>query len=91
MKMIFDEFQGKTAIITGAASGMGLLCAQRLAENGANVVMADADEEAVRRKAQAIAEQGGSAMPAVVDVRFTIKWSRWRRKRQSNLDTLIFW
>ena len=70
MKMIFDEFQGKTAIITGAASGMGLLCAQRLAENGANVVMADADEEAVRRKAQAIAEQGGSAMPAVVDVRF---------------------
>lgn len=70
MRMIFDEFQGKTAIITGAASGMGLLCAQRLAENGANVVMADADEEAVRRKAQAIAEQGGSAMPAVVDVRF---------------------
>ena len=51
MKMIFDEFQGKTAIVTGAASGMGLLCAQRLAENGANVILADANEEGAAKAA----------------------------------------
>ena len=70
MKMIFDEFQGKTAIVTGAASGMGLLCAQRLAENGANVILADANEEGAAKAAADIAQKGGSAVAAAVDVRF---------------------
>ena len=70
MKMIFDEFQGKTAIVTGAASGMGLLCAQRLAENGANVILADANEEGASRAATEIVQKGGSAVAAAVDVRF---------------------
>lgn len=70
MKMIFDEFQGKTAIVTGAASGMGLLCAQRLAENGANVVMVDVNEESLNGKAAEITKRGGSVMTAVVDVRY---------------------
>ncbi len=70
MKMIFDEFQGKTAIVTGAASGMGLLCAQRLAENGANVILADANEEGASRAAAEIVQKGGSAVAAAVDVRF---------------------
>ena len=70
MKMIFDEFQGKTAIITGAASGMGLLSAQKLAENGANVVMVDANPDAVKAAAQAICDLGQVAVPEVVDVRF---------------------
>ena len=70
MKMIFDEFQGKTAIVTGAASGMGLLCAQRLAENGANVVMVDVNEESLNGKAAEITKKGGSVKTAVVDVRF---------------------
>ena len=33
------SFQGKTAVITGASSGIGLLCAQCFAEQGANIVM----------------------------------------------------
>ncbi|MDD3334338.1 MAG: SDR family NAD(P)-dependent oxidoreductase [Eubacteriales bacterium] len=70
MKMVFDEFKGKTAVVTGAASGMGLLCAQRLAENGANVVLADMDEERVKQAADEIVQAGGSAIPAVVDVRY---------------------
>ena len=32
------SFAGKTALVTGAASGIGLRCAQRLAERGARVV-----------------------------------------------------
>jgi NAD(P)-dependent dehydrogenase (short-subunit alcohol dehydrogenase family) len=37
------EISGKTAIVTGAASGIGLGIATALAEAGANVVMADID------------------------------------------------
>jgi len=44
------DISGKTATVTGAASGIGLAIATALAEAGANVVMADIqkDEEAVR-------------------------------------------
>ena len=35
------EFLGKTAIITGGASGMGLLTGKRMYEDGANVVLVD--------------------------------------------------
>jgi NAD(P)-dependent dehydrogenase (short-subunit alcohol dehydrogenase family) len=43
------DISGKTAIITGAASGIGLGIAEALAEAGANVVMADIQKDAVRR------------------------------------------
>lgn len=70
MKMVFDEFANRTAIITGAASGMGLLCSQMLAENDANVVMVDANEEAVQQAVEAIRARGGKAIGAKADVRF---------------------
>lgn len=63
------EFQGKTAIITGAASGMGLLAGQRLAAEGARVVLTDVDEEKVKACAEAIRADGGEAIGVRVDVR----------------------
>jgi NAD(P)-dependent dehydrogenase (short-subunit alcohol dehydrogenase family) len=39
------EISGKTAIVTGAASGIGLAIATALAEAGANVVMADIQKD----------------------------------------------
>ena len=39
------SIQGKTAIITGAANGIGLAIAKHFAAQGANVMMADIDEE----------------------------------------------
>lgn len=48
------EFTGKTALITGAASGMGLLTSQLLHEEGANVIMLDIDKETLKEKAAAI-------------------------------------
>ena len=42
------RFNGKVALITGAASGMGLLTCQRLAEEGATVLMLDVDERSLR-------------------------------------------
>ncbi len=45
---------GKVAIVTGAASGIGRACAQRLAAEGARVIVTDRDEAGVRRVADAL-------------------------------------
>ena len=66
------RFKGRVAIITGAASGMGLLSAQRLAAEGAKMVLTDVNLEAVTAAAAAIAAAGGEAVGAQVDVR---QWS----------------
>lgn len=49
------RFKGKTAIVTGAARGIGLACARRFAEEGATVVLSDIDEEGL---AASVAELG---------------------------------
>jgi NAD(P)-dependent dehydrogenase (short-subunit alcohol dehydrogenase family) len=63
------EFKNKTALISGAASGMGLLCAQELAAQGANVVLTDINLDAVSAAAKDIRDSGGQAMGLQVDVR----------------------
>ncbi|MFH9225745.1 3-oxoacyl-ACP reductase [Streptomyces lydicus] len=45
---------GRTAVITGAGSGIGLATARRLASEGANVVCADIDEAAGKAAAEAV-------------------------------------
>ena len=64
------EFTGKTALITGAASGMGLLCAQCYAEQGGNVVLTDINPEALAKCVEEINQNGiGKAIGVVCDVR----------------------
>lgn len=63
------EFNGKTAIITGAASGMGLLCSRRYAEKGGNVVMADINGEALKAITDEMKAEGLSVLPVTCDVR----------------------
>lgn len=63
------RFENKTVLISGAASGMGLLAAQCFAKEGAHVVLTDINEEAVKQKAEEICAEGGSAIGTVVDVR----------------------
>ncbi len=57
--------QGKTAAVTGAASGIGLASTQALLAAGARVVLIDRDEEALKR---VCAELGDAAMPLVMDL-----------------------
>lgn len=64
------NFQGKTAISTGAASGMGLLFAQNFASLGGNVVLCDVNEKVLNEKVEEINAQGkGKAIGIVCDVR----------------------
>lgn len=62
------EFRGKTAIITGGASGMGLLTAKRMYEDGANVVLVDCDGAALEKVKSEFAG-GGNLLIAKCDVR----------------------
>lgn len=69
MKLNFD-WSGKTAVITGAASGMGLLCSQCYAADGGNVVMADVNENALAQCVDEINAKGkGRALGVPCDVR----------------------
>ena len=64
------DFTGKTAISTGAASGMGLLFAQNFAELGGNVVMCDVNETVLDEKVNEINSKGkGKAIGVLCDVR----------------------
>src|SRR5262249_3251991 len=49
-----NRFADRTAVITGAGSGIGLATARRLASEGANVVCADIDEAAGKAAADAV-------------------------------------
>ena len=62
------DISGKTAIVTGAASGIGLGIATALAEAGANVVMADIQKAAVEQAAHGLSGTNKRVMAIQIDV-----------------------
>lgn len=62
------DISGKTAIVTGAASGIGLGIATALAEAGANVVMADIQKDAIEQAAHSLSGTNKRVMPVRIDV-----------------------
>lgn len=60
--------EGKTALVTGAGSGIGAAIAEGFARAGATVVVADLDGAAAAGTVERILRDGGSARSAVVDV-----------------------
>ncbi|MBK7974634.1 MAG: SDR family oxidoreductase [Deltaproteobacteria bacterium] len=61
-------FEGRTAIVTGGASGIGRALGAELARHGARVVLADLDGAAAERAAAELAARGGAASAAALDV-----------------------
>jgi NAD(P)-dependent dehydrogenase (short-subunit alcohol dehydrogenase family) len=62
------EFRGRVAVVTGAASGIGLATAERLAQEGMRLVLADVEEPALRKAVDALAGRGAEVLAVATDV-----------------------
>jgi 3-oxoacyl-[acyl-carrier protein] reductase len=63
-----SDLEGRVALVTGAARGIGLGVAQRLAEHGAIVVVSDIDEDELERVVSSLCEQGATAFGVPADM-----------------------
>lgn len=67
MKKQMKEFAGKTAVVTGAASGIGLAMVERFAEARMNVVMADIEQDNLSAQAERLIALQHNVLPVVTD------------------------
>jgi NAD(P)-dependent dehydrogenase (short-subunit alcohol dehydrogenase family) len=84
--------EGKVALVTGGASGIGKACAERLAAEGATVVITDVQDEPGRATAEAIRGAGGKADYLSHDVTSEEAWVEVIAevgKRHGRLDVLV--
>ena len=63
-----NEFSGKVAVVTGAASGIGLALARRFAEEGMKVVLADIEAEPLEAAQAAISAKGAKTIAVRTNV-----------------------
>ena len=63
-----EQLQGKVAVVTGAASGIGRATAEAFAREGMQVVLADIEEPRLEKAAAELAEAGHTVLPVVTDV-----------------------
>ena len=86
-----DDFSGKTAVITGAASGIGLELAKQFGAAGMNLVLADVERPALDRAETELSEAGYPVLAREIDVREhdqIIDLDRAARDRFDNIHVL---
>ena len=62
------DFRGKTAVITGAASGIGLALAERAAAEGMRLLLADLEEEPLEAARENLEDGGAEVLALCCDV-----------------------
>ncbi len=66
---MLTEVEGRVAVITGAASGIGRALAQRCAERGMRVVASDVEREVLDETVALVEKNGGQAIGVLTDIR----------------------
>ena len=77
------EFAGKTAVVTGAASGMGLAFARRFAAEGMNVVLADIEQDALEAQVQRLQQEERNVLGVTVN---TMRRETLERLRDETIE-----
>ncbi len=87
-----NRVDGKVAIVSGGARGIGGECARRLAEHGASVIIGDVLESEGAQNAAAIRDAGGKAAFVPLDVTKAAAWEKAVAEAVSNyggVDILV--
>lgn len=87
------RFRDQVALVVGGAQGIGRAIAQRLASEGACVVIGDIDREMMTRTARDIAQEGGRASAWFCDVRRRLQVERMSAqvlRRYGRVDVLMY-
>ncbi|MCA0206921.1 MAG: SDR family oxidoreductase [Proteobacteria bacterium] len=83
---------GKTAVVTGAARGLGYAIARGLAAEGAHVVVVDRDADAAAEAVETLRAEGGSAEPVALDIgsrEAVFAFGRDLHQRLGKVDVLV--
>jgi 2-deoxy-D-gluconate 3-dehydrogenase len=86
------SLRNKGAVVTGAARGLGLAIAYRLAEAGATVVISDVDGDGAKKAAQALEKMGYKAISAQCDVsreENVKKMAELARSQMGGIDIMV--
>lgn len=87
-----NRLDGKTALISGAARGIGAETARKMAAAGASVVIGDVLSERARETAKEISDAGGKALALALDVTSEASWAgavAQATKQFGKLDILV--